>query len=67
MDQKKRELLKQKAKHLAPKWMETGIKGERENFFGTLTKKQMSKLLYTILSLLIVADGAIFWLLYIQH
>lgn len=63
MDYKTRKLLEEKARHLAPKWMETGIKEEKERFFGLLTKKQMSVMLCIMMFLLVVADSAIFYLL----
>ena len=66
MDQKTRKLFEEKARHLAPKWMETGIKGQKEKFFGLLTKKQMSATLLIILLLVAIADAAIFYLLYIN-
>lgn len=66
MDQKTRKLFEEKARHLAPKWMETGIKGEKEKFFGLLTKKQMSVALISILLLVVIADAAIFYLLYLN-
>ncbi len=65
MDHKTRKLLEEKARHLAPKWMETGIQGEKGKFFGLLTKKQMSIMLWVMLSLLVIADLAIFYLLYL--
>lgn len=65
MDQKIRKLLEEKARHLAPKWMSTGLMGEDKNFFGLLTKKQMSTVLLTMLSLLVIANLAIFYLLWL--
>lgn len=66
MDHKTRKLLEEKARHLAPKWMETGIHGDDRRFFGLLTKKQMSVTLLTILALIVVADLAIFYLIYLS-
>lgn len=63
MDQKTKQLLEEKAKHLAPEWLKTGIKRPNENFFGLLTKKQMSLILWLILVLVLIADLAIFTIL----
>lgn len=54
MDKKTRKLLEEKARHLAPKWMETGLKRPNEKFFGLLSKKAMSLVLVGILVLEIV-------------
>lgn len=51
MDQERRKLLEEKARHLAPKWMETGISRPNEKFFGIFSKKGMSVVLLSILAL----------------
>lgn len=64
MDQITKKLLEEKAKHLAPEWLKTGIKRPNEKFFGLLTKKQMSIMLWVIMFLVLIADIAIFTILF---
>jgi len=66
MDQRTKQLLEERAKHLAPEWLKTGIKRPNENFFGLLSKKQMSLILWLILALVLIADIGIFTILFQQ-
>jgi hypothetical protein len=67
MDQNKRKILSKTVKDLSEEWMTTGIRRPNERFFGLLSKKQMSLIIINMMALLVVADLAIFYLLYLTN